>query len=95
MGEGLQDHPAVLVSYESTQSVSLTNHIRLLGTSLPNPLTLLNWFVRGKGALTTVACEQGGFFHTSPDREQPDLQVFCERWRVICSLPSPAPSPLP
>jgi len=75
VGEGLQDHPAVLVSYESTKAISLTNHIRLLGTSLPNPLTLLDWFVRGKGALTTVACEQGGFFRTRDDSLQPDLQL--------------------
>ena len=44
------------MSFESKLACSLTDHIRLWGTSLPNPLTLLNWFVRGKGALTTVAC---------------------------------------
>jgi len=75
VGQGLQDHPAVLVSYASTKACSLTDHIRLFGTALPNPLTLLNWFVRGKGALTTVACEQGGFFRTRPDAAQPDLQL--------------------
>jgi len=75
VGEGLQDHPAVLVSFQSKKACSLTDHIRLWGTSLPNPLTLLDWFVRGKGALTTVACEQGGFFRTRPDRAQPDLQM--------------------
>jgi choline dehydrogenase-like flavoprotein len=75
VGEGLQDHPAVLVTYECTKPISLTNEIRLLGTGLPNPLALLNWFVRGKGALTTVACEQGGFFRTAEDLPQPDLQV--------------------
>jgi len=75
VGQGLQDHPAVLVSYESKRACSLTDHIRLWGTSLPNPLTLLNWFVRGKGALATVACEQGGFFRTAADKRQPDLQL--------------------
>jgi len=75
VGEGLQDHPAALVSFESKKAVSLTDHIRLFGTSLINPLTLLDWFVRGKGALTTVACEQGGFFHTRDDSSQPDLQM--------------------
>lgn len=75
VGQGLQDHPAVLVSFESKLVCSLTDHIRLWGTALPNPLTLLNWFVRGKGALTTVACEQGGFFRTTPDKPQPDLQM--------------------
>ena len=48
VGQGLQDHPAVLVSFESKLVCSLTDHIRLWGTALPNPLTLLNWFVRGK-----------------------------------------------
>ena len=75
VGEGLQDHPAVLVSFACTKSISLTDHIRLLGTSLINPFTLLDWFLRGRGALTTVACEQGGFFYTRNDRSQPDLQV--------------------
>jgi len=75
VGEGLQDHPAVLVSYSATKPLSLTNEIRLGGTSLPNPVSLFNWFVRGKGVLTTVACEQGGFLHTRADRTQPDLQL--------------------
>ena len=65
----------MLVSYASTKKCSLTDHIRLWGTSLPNPVTLLDWFVRGKGALTTVACEQGGFFRTRADAAQPDLQA--------------------
>lgn len=75
VGEGLQDHPAVLVSFKSTMKQSLSNHIRLAGTSIPNPITMLNWFFRGKGALATVACEQGGFLYTRPDKAQPDLQV--------------------
>lgn len=75
VGQGLQDHPAVLVSYESKKKCSLTDHIRLWGTPLPNPVTLLDWFVRGKGALTTVACEQGGFFRTRPDKAEADLQM--------------------
>ncbi|KAL3907101.1 MAG: hypothetical protein SGPRY_010299, partial [Prymnesium sp.] len=75
VGEGLQDHPAVLVSFKSTMKQSLSNHIRLAGTSIPNPITMLNWFFRGKGALATVACEQGGFLYTRPDKAQPDLQL--------------------
>ena len=42
-----QDHPAVLVSYQSTKRVSLTDRIRLWGTAIPNPLALAQWFGRG------------------------------------------------
>jgi len=75
VGQGLQDHPAVLVSYGSKKAVSVTDEIRLLGSSLPNPLTLLRWMLFKRGALTSVACEFGGFFRTSEKQAQPDVQV--------------------
>ena len=75
VGRGLQDHPAVLVSYASKKSVSVTDDIRWMGTGLTNPVTLLKWLLWGKGALTSVACEFGGFFRTSKEHTQPDLQV--------------------
>ena len=75
VGEGLQDHPAVLVSYGSKKAVSVTDDIRWFGTSLPNPVTLLRWLLWKKGALTSVACEFGGFFRTAKTQSQPDLQV--------------------
>jgi choline dehydrogenase-like flavoprotein len=75
VGSGLQDHPAVLVSYGSKKRVSITDDIRLLGSSLPNPITLMRWMLWGRGALTSVACEFGGFFRTSREHAQPDLQV--------------------
>jgi hypothetical protein len=36
---------------------------------------LLNWAVRGKGALTTTGCDRGAFIRTSDKVSQPDLQV--------------------
>ena len=75
VGEGLQDHPAVLVSYGSKKKVSVTDEIRLMGSSLPNPITLMRWLLFKRGALTSVACEFGGFFRTAKEHSHPDLQV--------------------
>jgi len=75
VGSGLQDHPAVLVSYGCSKAVSVTDDIRLFGTGVPNPITLARWLLFGKGALTSVACEFGGFFRTRKDVDQPDLQI--------------------
>jgi len=75
VGEGLQDHPAVLVSYGSKKAVSVTDDIRLFGSGMTNPITLFKWLTAGKGALTSVACEFGGFFRSSKDQSQPDIQV--------------------
>jgi len=75
VGEGLQDHPAVLVSYGSKKRVSVTDDIRFFGSGMTNPITLLKWLVGGKGALTSVACEFGGFFRSSKEQTQPDIQV--------------------
>ena len=83
MGEGLQDHPAVLVSYGSKKACSLTDDIRWLGTSLPNPITLLRWLLWKRGALSSVACEFGGFFRTARASAQPDLQVRFVAARAI------------
>ena len=66
---------AVLVSYGSKKAVSVTDEIRWMGTSLPNPITLLKWLLLRQGALTSVACEFGGFFRTAKEHTQPDLQV--------------------
>jgi len=75
VGGGLQDHPAVLVSYGATKRVSVTDEIKWFGSSLPNPITLLRWLLWKRGALTSVACEHGGFFRTAKGFSQPDLQV--------------------
>ena len=75
VGEGLQDHPAVLVSYSCTKRVSVTDELRIPGTSLPSPTALLKWLLLRRGPMTSVACDHGGFFRTSADAVQPDLQA--------------------
>jgi hypothetical protein len=73
VGDGLQDHPAVLVSYGSKKRVSVTDDIKI--GSMVNPITLLRWLLWRTGALTSVSCEFGGFFRTAKEHAQPDLQV--------------------
>lgn len=76
VGEGLQDHPAVVVSYEATKRVAITDKALIGGIGkLINPLVLARWFLRGKGPLTSCACDHGGFFRSSPDVAQPDIQL--------------------
>jgi len=75
IGRGLQDHPAVVVSRGCKKKVSVTDEIRLLGTSKTNPIALLRWLLWRRGPLTSVACEFGGFFRTSDEHEQVNLQV--------------------
>jgi fatty acid photodecarboxylase len=36
---------------------------------------LLNWLVRGQGALTSTGCDRGAFIKTSKEASQPDLQI--------------------
>ena len=59
----------------SKKKVSVTDEIRLMGSSLPNPITLMRWLLFKRGALTSVACEFGGFFRTAKEHSHPDLQV--------------------
>jgi len=65
----------VLASFECLQAVSLSDDIRIPGTSITNPKTLLQWLLFKKGAMSSVACEFGGFFKTDPQLAQPDLQI--------------------
>ena len=95
VGDGLQDHPAVLVSYGSKKHVSITDEIKWMGSSLPNPVTLLRWLLYKRGALTSVACEFGGFFRTAKEHAQPDLQVRSIATSPPLSLLSRPSSPTP
>lgn len=38
-------------------------------------MQLINWAVRGKGALTSTACDRGAFVRTNDKLSQPDLQI--------------------
>jgi len=76
VGSGLQDHPAVVVSYESKKAVAATDDALLQGyASLVNPLAMLRWLLFGRGPLACAACDHGGFVRSSPDLDQPDVQI--------------------
>eukprot|EP00892_Ulva_mutabilis_P011334 jgi/Ulvmu1/8573/UM045_0015.1 len=77
VGSNLQDHPAVLSAFRLSDAagrVAITDHIYDDDANI-RPLQLLNWAVRGKGPLTSTACDRGAFVRTSEDRSQPDLQL--------------------
>lgn len=87
VGDNLQDHAAVMLSYESKKpyqdkSNSSTYYTERTGKS---PLTILNYLLRGKGPLTSPMCEAGGFVRTS-DLPAPDLQL---RFIPFVSEPNP------
>lgn len=70
VGLNLQDHIATgldLVVFNKTLSVNPMNML--------NPFHVLNYFVNGKGPLTTPGCEVIGFLSTHND-ETPDLQFM-------------------
>ena len=63
VGQGLQDHPASVVSYEvppEHRGISVTSKIRIPGTRLTNPLVALQWMLRRSGPFTSVGCDHGG-----------------------------------
>jgi choline dehydrogenase-like flavoprotein len=74
VGENLQDHPAVVVSYDTPQrGVSVTSKLRVFGFT--NPLAILKWLVFKRGILTSVGCDHGAFVTTCVSHSQPDLQI--------------------
>jgi len=76
VGESLQDHPAAVVVYTVDQKVSVTDEFKLFGISnLPSPMPLLKYLLSGTGPMTSVGCDYGGFFKTSEEKEDPDLQM--------------------
>lgn len=66
VGSNLQDHPAVPVAFECTESISLAS-----AESLAN---LLRYMSFKSGPLTSNVGEAGGFVKTSPTLPSPDLQ---------------------
>ena len=73
VGENLQDHQGIFMSWSSTDT-------RLYGLSrgaLPwMAASPFKYFVQRKGAWTTNTCEAGGFVRSLPDLDQPDLQLL-------------------
>jgi choline dehydrogenase-like flavoprotein len=66
VGENLQDHPFVLLSY-------LTDHETLITAASPESLRLFQ--EEQRGPLTSNVGEGGGFIATSPGLEAPDIQL--------------------
>ncbi len=72
VGENLQDHPDVILGYESTST-------ELFGLSLRGVLKALKgirqWRRERTGMMTTNFAEAGGFLKSSEDKAVPDLQL--------------------
>ena len=88
VGKNLQDHPAVMLSYEShdpkaDKRQSSVYYTEKTGKNLG---TLLNYVFRGKGPLTSPMCEAGGFVKTKKDMKSCDLQL---RFIPFVSEPDP------
>jgi choline dehydrogenase len=66
VGQNLQDHPAVAVSYQCTQPISLANAEKIGH--------ILNFVLFNKGPLTSNIAETGGFLKTQSNLAAPDLQ---------------------
>ena len=74
VGENLQDHPAVVVSFRTPKKgVSVTSKLRLFGKT--NPFPVLEWLFLKKGLLTSTGCDHGAFVRTAASTGQPDLQI--------------------
>jgi len=84
VGSNLQDHPAVLVSYNAdgiatAKGKSHSSKLKLGNSEKLNPVALAKWIVRGVGPLTSPGCDHGGFaFSSDAARARapglPDLQ---------------------
>jgi choline dehydrogenase len=66
VGENLQDHPVVYLSY-------LTGEASLLGGGLEADLALYQ--NERRGPLTSNIAEAGGFVKSRPDLKAPDIQL--------------------
>ena len=84
VGKNLQDQPAVVVAFSTPKKgVSVTSKLRIFGR--PNPIPVLNWFLRKAGLLTSIGCDHGAFVRTKADASQADLQI-----RFIAARPMSA-----
>jgi len=66
VGLGLQDHPVVMVVYESTQPVSLRD--------AEKPKSLVEYLAFKRGMLSSNVGEGGGFVRTRDDLDAADIQ---------------------
>lgn len=73
VGENLQDHQDVLIVHESGKSDLFGWSLRALPWMALAPFDFL---LRRRGPLTSNTVESGGFFKSSPDLQDPDLQLI-------------------
>jgi len=88
VGKNLQDHPATVVSYQCSpgnDGVSTSSKLRIPGTTIPNPLSFIQWALTGSGPLTSSACDHGAYVKTDPNLESPDLQLRFIAARAIAA----------
>mmetsp|Transcript_10863 Transcript_10863/g.25440 ORF Transcript_10863/g.25440 Transcript_10863/m.25440 type:complete len:453 (+) Transcript_10863:180-1538(+) len=79
VGSMLRDQPAVLTSFDVAKAgVSITDHMFQPGSARLRVSTVLNFLVRGKGALSSPGCDHGAFVCVSDQaaaKKQPDCQL--------------------
>eukprot|EP00741_Cyanophora_paradoxa_P005819 tig00000113_g5640.t1 len=68
VGENLQDHPTVLLSWKTAAGPYTSKEPF-------NPKNWLDYLLLGQGNLRTSVCEAGGFFKSRPDLESADFQL--------------------
>ena len=67
VGQHLQDHPFYLLNWETTAKGTLAE--------AEKPKQLLNYFLRGRGLLTSTVAEGTAFFPSHAGLEAPDMQL--------------------
>ncbi len=81
VGKNLQDHPTGWIEMEDRSRKSAAFN---LGTVPRYTLAVLNYMFARRGPLTSNNVEAGGFVHTRPGLERPDLQyVFMPAYRKV------------
>src|SRR5262249_21675387 len=68
VGAHLMDHPLYTMNFETSARGTLDD--------AQSPRQMLNYFVRGRGLLTSNIGEAGAFFHTRADDAAPSIQVI-------------------
>ncbi len=68
VGENLQDHVAVGISYSCTQAVSLAG--------VATPFNTVNYLLRKRGPLVSNLLEAGAFAKSRPDLDGCDLEIL-------------------
>lgn len=76
VGEGLQDHPAVTVAYESRiKDGRFEINPFLTWSNMTSPIALCKWALFGSGVLSTTFCDHGAFVRSKKELALPDVQL--------------------